>query len=178
MNTTRTRLNIRLETPSDRTAIADVLYEAFGQTDESELVDRIRQSNDYVSELTLVAEKDAKIVGFIMLSYAELKHESEARPILALGPLAVHPDYQKRGIGVQLVKEAVALADSRGEQLIISLGHGQYYPRLGFRKASSCNILPPRPWTDEAFLAKTLSRYEPALCGTAHYPAAWDLLLG
>lgn len=83
-------MNIRPEAPSDHAAIADVLTQAFGQVNEAQLVDRIRQSDRYIPSLSLVAEQDGAVVGHILFSYVDLV-SSETRRILSLAPVAVKP---------------------------------------------------------------------------------------
>jgi putative acetyltransferase len=79
---------VRPETPGDYEAIDDLPRSAFGQADESKLVRLLRASDDYVPDLTLVAEDDGQVVGHIMFSYVTLKNDEEFR-VLSLAPMAV-----------------------------------------------------------------------------------------
>lgn len=157
-------MRIRPETAADHEAVADVTAAAFGKQDEARLVDAIRASAEFVPELTLVAEEDGRILGHVMYSYSAL--EGSDTRLLQLSPLSVAPDRQNEGIGAALTRESLRLADERGEPLVLVLGHPTYYPRFGFRPASTLGLLAPNPeWPDEAFMAAPLTAYDPSLRG-------------
>jgi putative acetyltransferase len=163
-------MQIRTETESDHAAVAAVTAAAFGQEDEARLVEAIRASEEFVPALTLVAEDEGRIVGHVMYSYSTL--EGAATRLLQLSPLSVVPDRQGKGIGGRLTRESLRLADERGEPLVLVLGHPTYYPRFGFRPASTLGLLAPNPeWPDEAFMAVPLSAYDPALRGRVTFAA-------
>ena len=90
-----------------------------------------------------------------------------------LGPVAVVPAQQRRGIGTALMRAAIALATERGQPVICLLGHASYYPRFGFEPARAIGIEPPRAWKDANWLALRLQAWDPALRGTAHFPPAF-----
>jgi putative acetyltransferase len=156
-------MQIRPETEADYDAIAKVTAAAFGQQDEARLVEAIRASEEFLPELTLVAEDDERIVGHVMYSYSAL--EGSDAQLLQLSPLSVAPDRQGQGIGAALTRESLRLAEARGEPLVLVLGHPAYYPRFGFRPASTLGLLPPDPDWSEAFMAVPLSAYDPSLRG-------------
>lgn len=128
--------SIRPESESDRDAVARVHRHAFGRDDEAELVERLRAGGDYLSELSLVAEHDGTVVGHVALSRARL----DGRAVLALGPIGVLPGRQRHGVGSALMRSAVARARESGEQLVVLLGHPEYYPRFGFVPAADLGI--------------------------------------
>jgi putative acetyltransferase len=166
------RLTIRAETPQDERRIAEVTTQAFGKEREARIVEEIRGSDNYVAELSLVAELDGEIVGHVLLSYVGLT--GRERRVLELGPISVAPEYQGTGIGSALVREALRRADDRGEPLVLVLGHADYYPRFGFRPARELGITPPDPTIpDEVFLAIPLRAYDRALNGRVIFPPAF-----
>lgn len=162
---------VRAERPTDHTAIAAVTEAAFGKPREARLVEAIRASDGFVPELSLVADDDGVIVGHIMLSYVSL---DDGRRLLELGPMSVRPDRQGKGIGGALIRAALAVADERGEPLVLVLGHPSYYPRFGFRRASALGIIPPDGIPDEAWMATTLPAYQPDLRGRVIFPPAYS----
>ena len=166
-------MKIRPETEADHAAIAEVTAAAFGKQDEARLVEAIRASAEFVPELSLVAEEDGRIVGHVMLGYAGL--EGSDTRLLQLSPLSVAPDRQRSGFGSALVRESLRLADERGEPLVLVLGHPPYYPRFGFRRASSLGLEAPNAeWPDDAFMAVPLAAYDPQLRGRVAFPPAFD----
>lgn len=108
---------------------------------EHYLVDRRHKSKTYIPELSLVAKTDkGEIVGYILLTKVEIVSESGSKTSLAVAPLAVLPEYQNKGIGGMLLKEAHKRASELGYETAILLGHKDYYPRFGYRRAINYGI--------------------------------------
>jgi putative acetyltransferase len=107
-------MNIRPENILDYPTIAQVNTLAFAGEEEAKLVEIIRISNGYIPELSLVAEIEETVVGYIMFSYIDLIGE-EQLPVLSLAPMAVHPELQNQGIGKALLKTGLELANKRGD---------------------------------------------------------------
>ncbi len=147
---------IRREAPADSVAIAELLRLAFGTEIERRIVDRIRALPEYLPKLSLVGETEGRIVGQILLSL--LHHEDPAweGKLLALGPIAVEPTLQRQGIGASLMNEAVSRAKSFGYSGIVLIGHPTYYPRFGFRPASTWDIQLPFEVPDDVAMALPL----------------------
>ena len=137
---------IREEEPLDFNEIAAVTQVAFGGRQvEVDMVEAIRDSDEYVPELSLVAELDGEVVGHCMLGRKHLAGRA-APAVLVLGPLSVHPRCQRQGIGGQLVGVALDLARRRRqEDLVVLPGEPTYYPRFGFRPAIDFGIGPDSP---------------------------------
>jgi putative acetyltransferase len=160
-------VKIRAETAADHEAIRKVNDEAFGEPSVSQLVDAIRASDRCVSELSLVAESGGQTLGHVMLSYVDI---GSVR-VLQLGPLAVLPSHQRRGIGSALTRKALRLADERGEPLVLIEGNPRYYERFGFRRADESGIeAPAGARGPQFFMMCPLAAYDPSLRGQAVYP--------
>ena len=124
---------------------------AFGQEDESNIVDKIRNGKNYIPELSLVMEHDNQIIGHILFSKIKIKGSNDFET-LALAPMAVLPDFQKQGIGSQLVKAGLERAKAMEFDSVIVLGHKNYYPKFGFQPTSIWNIKCPFDVPDEVFM--------------------------
>ena len=167
---------IHPENAADHAAVAEVVRQAF--VDQPEVVDMvvaIRESSRYRTGLAFVARAEGQIVGFVMLSGTDLvDDDGTRRDVLTLTPLAVLPDFQRRGIGSALVRAAIAEADRRREPLVVLEGSPQYYGRLGFRFAADYAIRIDLPgWAPrEAAQVHPLSSYDPRVRGRVEYPAA------
>ena len=116
---------IRDERDGDISAVRRVVSAAFGQEDEADLVDALRESGDTV--ISLVAEDDGEIVGHVVFSKLQAPERC-----LALAPVAVSSDRQKQGIGSMLIREGVEQAKRDGWQAVFVLGDPAYYQRFGF----------------------------------------------
>ena len=138
---------VRPETPDDAAAIERVNVLAFdGRWQEAALVAAIRASDRFVPTLSLVAETaDGEAIGHVMLSQLHVRDGDERHDALVLAPLAVVPDWQRRGVGTALTHRALAVANSAGHRVIVLIGHPSYYPRFGFEPSAPAGITQPFP---------------------------------
>ena len=146
-------VKIRQESAADLAEVLEVIRLAFGRSAESQLVEKFRQNPNYVPELSLVAEYEGHVIGHILFFPIEVKLDSEAVQTLVLAPLCVHPSYQRRGVGGELVKAGLAAVKQRGYPSVLVLGHPTYYPRFGFRRASEWGFKMKEANPPEAFMA-------------------------
>lgn len=135
---------VRPENPDEIARIEELTRLAFGGELEVDMIAQIRRSDGFEPQLSLIAELDGELVGHCLLRRAGL--ESVPAPkVLVLGPISVHPSRQRQGIGGQLIMAAQEAGRRRTEPLIVLLGHPEYYPRFGFRRASEFGIGPDWP---------------------------------
>jgi putative acetyltransferase len=172
---------IRQSSASDHGAIRRIVADAFGSEAEADLVERIRASPEYEPSMDLVAElDDLGVVGHVMISRAILRSPDGCdRSIVMLSPLAVAPIAQGTGVGGDLVRAATAIADQRGEPLVVLEGSPAYYSRFGFVAAAAHVLTLPLPDWAPAAAAQVmlLTAYDPtddSLRGTVVYPPAFD----
>jgi predicted N-acetyltransferase YhbS len=165
---------VRTEQEKDYLTIKKVNNLAFEQENEGNLVEKLRKNQDYVHELSLVAEVENEVVGHILFYPIQIVAEDASFPSLALAPLAVLPDYQHKGIGKQLVKTGLIQAKQLGYPTVIVVGHPDYYPQFGFTRASDWNIRCPFDVPDASFFALALKKDALAeVHGTVAYPKAF-----
>jgi len=79
-----------------------------------------------------------------------------AGPALLLGPLAVDCAYQKRGIGGQLMRHALAEARKLGHRAVLLVGDAPYYSRFGFTRDGVEELSLPGPVDLDRFLGLEL----------------------
>lgn len=130
--------SIRPEGPGDSEGVRAVNQSAFGQADEANIVDRLRESGH--SLLSLVATIDDQVVGHIQFSPVSIQPGDTVFHGAGLGPLAVLPDFQGQGIGTALVEAGLSIIDDGTCPFVVVLGHPGYYPRFGFQPASDYDI--------------------------------------
>ncbi|HEX2103136.1 MAG TPA: N-acetyltransferase [Solirubrobacteraceae bacterium] len=163
---------IRPEAPADHDAIREVHRRAFGPASgEAELVDALRAAGAHEPGLCLVAVDGDAIVGHVFLSRARL---DSGDAVLALAPMAVRPDRQRRGVGTRLVAEALERAATTDYPLVVVVGHPEYYPRLGFERADRFGVRAPWEIPPQAWMLHRLPAYRPAARGLVTYPAPFD----
>ncbi len=138
-------IQIRQENPSDHLEVFKVVEAAFKNlaiSDQTEqfLVERLRKSESFIPELSLVAEKEGEIVGHILLTKIKIVNPKESFDSLALAPVSVKPSFQNQGIGGQLIRASHQVAKELGYQSIVLLGHENYYPRFGYEWTSKYGI--------------------------------------
>jgi putative acetyltransferase len=169
------RLIIRPEREKDYPKIREVNDLAFGQENEGILIKKLRQTEKFIRELSLVAELDDEVVGHILFYPVVIRSAPLKFQTLSLGPMAVSPEYQRQGIGSQMVKEGLETAKTLGYKSVIVVGHPEYYPRFGFKPASQWKIKVPFDVPDEAFLALELVIDElKGKSGTVEYPEEFN----
>ncbi len=165
---------VRPERPEDSDAIRRVVENAFGRPQEADLVDALRRRGAVT--LSLVAEQDGEVVGHILFSPVTIGSGPSTLQALGLGPLAVSPSHQNRGIGSRLVRDGIERCREAGHEIVVVLGHPGYYPRFGFAPAMTHGIGRELDVPDGAFMVMELRegalggrsgvvRYQPEFTG-------------
>ncbi|MBT8454744.1 MAG: N-acetyltransferase [Rhodobacteraceae bacterium] len=119
---------------------------------------RLRDGNDPVAGLSLVARDDGIVIGAIR--YWPVCVGGAAA--LLLGPVAVHPTHQGEGLGALLIEESLARAT--GWDRVMLVGDEPYYGKFGFHRLADVEM--PPPTNPERVLGRALS------------PGAWDGVTG
>lgn len=139
-------LEIRNETVADRQAVEELTRRAFyniyapGCT-EHYLVRIMREHEDFIPQLDLVALLDGEIVGNIMYTRARLVDEQgQEKSILTFGPISVAPEHQRRGYGKALIEESFRRAAEMGYDLVVIFGSPANYVARGFQSCKRHNI--------------------------------------
>ena len=146
---------VRAEEIADRDAVHRINELAFGQPDEANLVDALRsKASPFIS---LVAIVDEQIAGHIFFSPVTIECGEGGFEAMGLAPMAVLPEYQNQGIGSQLVREGLKECARIGHEIVVVLGHPEFYPRFGFAPASLKGLRSEYDVRDEVFMVAELS---------------------
>ena len=161
---------IRQETSNDYEKVYYVVKQAFASAEhsdgnEQDLVVALRNSDSFIPELSLVAVKEDKIVGYILFTKIKIENHEE----IALAPLAVLPEYQKQGIGSMLIEQGHKIAKKLGYHYSIVLGSENYYPKFGYIPATQYGIQAPFDVANENFMAIELNDTDIKITGVVQY---------
>src|SRR3546814_129011 len=145
------------ERPQDAALISPLLDRTFGFDRIRKTVYRLREHLDPLPELSFSAVADDD--GFL----ASIRYWPIAiagTPAILLGPLAVEPALQGRGIGKALVRHSLEAAQQAGHRICVVVGDPSYYRPFGFIPASGQGLSLPGPVEPERFQVKALVRSE------------------
>jgi putative acetyltransferase len=161
-------VNIRLESAADFPAIRAVEEAAFRRPREANLVERLRADGDMV--FSLVATADDKVVGHIAFSKMTAPFRA-----LGLGPIAVMPGSQRKGIGTRLIEEGISQARLGAWEGIFCLGAPAYYQRFGFDPGKAAGFA--TPYAGAHFMVLPLKSADlPVKTGKIAYPSAFSAM--
>lgn len=177
-------IRIRFEAPGDPPGVRRVNLAAFTGPEEADIVDAIRADapegwHSLVAVGAPGSGHDGEVVGHLLLSpcRVEAPDGSLVTTVLAIGPIAVDPEVQFRGVGSALMAAASSLAIARAAPALVLLGHPEYYVRFGFGSARELGLAPPvDAWPDAVWLARALPAWSPELAGTVRYHRAFEPL--
>jgi putative acetyltransferase len=162
-------VEIHSEGLADEAAIRELLIAAFGGSAEATLMDRLRDHGAVV--VSLVAVAAGRIVGYIAFSRLWVENAQRLTPAVALAPLAVHPDFQNRGLAGRLIEAGHDQLRLLRERLSVVLGEPGYYGRFGYSREAARGFASPYPPEYLSALAFLPSAPE---TGTLRYDHAFE----
>lgn len=139
-------VTIRLETAADYRVVEELTREAFWNlyvpgADEHYLAHRLRTHPDFVGKLDFVLTVDEKVVANIMYSRALLHgDEGKEKDVLTFGPVSVHPDHQRKGLGSRLIQHSLDRAKDLGWKAVAIYGTPGNYVKFGFKSCKRFNV--------------------------------------
>src|SRR5579862_1770031 len=131
-------IEIRSEMPDDRAAVQEVHTKAFGGPAEAKLVRLICERQKAL--ISLVATNDGKVVGHILFSKVTIANSPDTFNVVGLAPVAVLPEFQRQGIGSQLIREGLKQCKQAAYDAVVLIGYPAYYSRFGFSRAADFSL--------------------------------------
>lgn len=150
---TELSLSIRPEQPSDSEAIERLHERAFGPGRFARTASRLREGAPHLTDLSFAALVGTLLVGSVRLTPVMAGEV----PALLLGPLAVEPAFESRGIGAALMQRSLDAAKAKGHKLVVLVGDEPYYARFGFKRIPPQHLQLPGPVDPARFLALELA---------------------
>jgi|SRR5688572_888247 putative acetyltransferase len=158
---------IRGEEPRDAAAVRALQQAAFGRATEALLVDALREDRSSVISLVAVAVTTDEIAGHVMFSKMTAPFRA-----LGLGPVAVLPDRQRKGIGGRLIRAGLARAKADGWEGVFVVGDPRYYEQFGFSAEKAKGFR--SPYAGPYLMVLALSTGDsPATTGRIEYASAF-----
>lgn len=151
--------SIDQENPGDVVARERLLDRAMGEGRFRKSSEKLRRGRVPAEGLALVArDPDGHVIGTVRLWSVEAGVDASGNsvPALLLGPLAVDPDHEGKGIGSTLMRAAVTEAANRGHGAVLLVGDAPYYERFGFFADKAQHLVMPGPFERHRFLAMEL----------------------
>jgi putative acetyltransferase len=165
---------IRLETPQDVPVIRSINERVFHVSAEAAIVDKLREGCP--ETVSLVAERDGRVIGYVLFSPVMIDGRDRCVQGMGLAPIAVLPEYQRRGVGSELIRRGLEMLRGCVWPFVIVLGHPDFYRRFGFGPAARYGI--SSAWKgvpDAAFMILILNQDAmQGVTGVARYRDEFD----
>ena len=142
-------VEIKIEEPKDYRRVEEITRRAFWNLhvpgcDEHFLAHKLRSHEDFIPELDFVAAIDNVVIGNIMYSESHLRDDADNKmSTITFGPVSVHPNYQRQGIGSALISHSISIATKMGHRVVIIHGNPSNYCKFGFKGSKAYNVSTP-----------------------------------
>jgi predicted N-acetyltransferase YhbS len=170
---------IRPERADDALTITDVVLRAYANIAYSDhrehlMIERLRGTDAFSPELSLLAEIDGEAVGHILLTTAYICDADSSVATLALAPLSVVPEHQSCGVGKRLVGAAHQRAIDLGYGSILLVGIPSYYSQFGYEPLNCYPITLPFEAPDSNCMILPLAAHAlDGVVGKVRYAGGW-----
>lgn len=146
--------HVRPETHADFARVHEIHRLAFETNAEAMLVNGLRR--EAAPQISLVADLGSQVVGHILFTAVSIGDTPAGPKTLGLAPMAVHPEFQDQGVGHALVEAGLEACAVAGCEVVVTLGHPDYYSRFGFESAVEEGISYVGAQYDPFFMVKEL----------------------
>lgn len=155
---------IRKERTTDHNAVRGIT--------DFRLIESLRKSRSFIPELSLVADCDNKVIGYLLFVEVDIGGYKE----LLLSHIAVHPDFQKQGIARLLINGAHDKARELGYHFAVANGEAVFFKKFGYVPATTYDIEQPVFEKENGvYMAKYLNFTELPIYGTPVYPREYAM---
>lgn len=177
-------LTLRPEGPTDHRSVEELTRDAFWNLhvpgcEEHYLVHLMRGHADFLPDMSFVVELGGRLVGNIMTTRSWLRSDARELGTLTVGPVTVHPDFQRQGIGRAMMTRVCEVGRERGFAVIVLLGYPHDYVGYGFRNGKDLGISADDGSYPLGLLARELA---PGILSgekwTAHFSEVFELPSG
>lgn len=154
-------MNLLLNSPNNLDEIKQLFTNVFSDSEgQSEgllignFVYDLMTSTDDQDLYGFVALENEKIIGSIFFSRMTFETEINA---FILSPVAIHTNYQRKGVGQKLINFVIKHLKEKGVELVFTYGDPKFYSKVGFSLISEKLVKAPLTLTyPEGWLAQSL----------------------
>ncbi len=138
-------INIRNEQEKDYRRVEEVARDAFWNLyfpgcHEHFVVHKMRNSKDFIKEISFVIEVDGNIEGAIFYTHSKIIDNDTEYKMISFGPVFISPKYHRKGLGRKLITHSINQAKKMGYKAILTLGYPYHYEPYGFLGGKKYNI--------------------------------------
>lgn len=150
------QVEIKREKAEDREEVELLFTTVFDEEGILPMIKNLRESDNYIPELSRVARINDSIIGVIMYTSGAIVRGRKQTQTAVLSSIAVLPAYQGLGVGKQLVMNSFNKARRLSIGSVLVFGQEEYFSRFGFKPASEYAITSSLDLTEDEFLALEL----------------------
>lgn len=141
-------MNIKLERKENYKEVENLTREAFWDVyrpgcSEHLVLHKLRDAKSFINELDYVVIEDNKVIANIIYTKMYNEKGEMLNDVIAFGPISVHPEYQRKGIGKKLIEVSLERAKELGYKAVLITGDDKFYKPLGFEAAYKYGITLP-----------------------------------
>ncbi|MGB5076446.1 MAG: N-acetyltransferase [Sphingorhabdus sp.] len=133
----------------DAEAVSALLDDAFGADRHSRTAYLLRSGMPVIEHLSFAIIDGTELVGSIQCWPVSVGDS----PMILVGPVAVSPDRQNRGLGHQLMRATLAAVRPTDAPMVM-IGDPEYYERFGFTAQATGGWTLPGPWEQRRLLSR------------------------
>jgi predicted N-acetyltransferase YhbS len=119
-------------TEADPHAVETLLDAAFGADRRGRTAYRLREGAAPVTALSFAAWEDGRLVGTLQSWPVALRTASGEEKLVMVGPVAVPPHAQNKGVGSAMMAALIEAAERTGATALMMIGDPDYYGRWDF----------------------------------------------
>lgn len=160
--------------------ITNLHRRAFGPEEGDTIADLTKALLAEPGTLSISAERDGTVAGNVLFTPFTFTNHPEVTCYL-LAPLGVLPEYQRSGVGREVMQSGIAHLKSIGADAVFVLGIPSYYPQHGFvptdRETPYPDLLTiPESWMVLELTAGTVARLNGPTTAVPPFmqPLFWD----
>ncbi|WP_299323522.1 GNAT family N-acetyltransferase [Parasphingopyxis sp.] len=141
-------------------AIEALLDLAFGTDRHGRTAYAVRAGTEVIDELSFVAMDGDALIGSLQSWPVTLRTaDNGTRPLVMVGPVAVHPERQGQGVGKHMTRVVAQKLDI-AKLSAMMIGDPEYYEAFGFRSGPAAQWALPGPVEPHRILLRAASASE------------------